>query len=321
MKLLHLMRFMLETTDEQHPATVAQMIEYLARQDISAERKTVYDDLDTLRRFGMDIIQVHSAGKVGYYVAQRDFQLPELRLLVDAVQSSKFITHRKSLELIKKIEGLASCHEAKLLHRQVFVKNRIKTMNESIYYNVDEIQAAIEYDNAISFKYYDYSISKDRIYRHGGSRYEISPYALTWDDENYYMIGYDSQAEIIKHFRVDKMTDITVLDKKRSGHEVLGNVDMSEYTDTHFDMFSGSSAAVRLKFDNSLAGAVIDRFGKNIMLVPFDKGHFTVTVSVAVSPRFFGWLCGFGEKVEIIAPDKVVDEMREFVNGICRLYN
>ena len=300
MKLLHLMRFMLETTDEQHPATVAQMIEYLARQDISAERKTVYDDLDTLRRFGMDIIQVHSAGKVGYYVAQRDFQLPELRLLVDAVQSSKFITHRKSLELIKKIEGLASCHEAKLLHRQVFVKNRIKTMNESNY---------------------DYSISKDRIYRHGGSRYEISPYALTWDDENYYMIGYDSQAEIIKHFRVDKMTDITVLDKKRSGHEVLGNVDMSEYTDTHFDMFSGSSAAVRLKFDNSLAGAVIDRFGKNIMLVPFDKGHFTVTVSVAVSPRFFGWLCGFGEKVEIIAPDKVVDEMREFVNGICRLYN
>jgi predicted DNA-binding transcriptional regulator YafY len=315
------MRFMLDTTDEQHPATVAQIIEYLAGQDISAERKTVYDDLDTLRRFGVDIIQVHSGGSVGYYVAQRDFQLPELRLLVDAVQSSKFITHKKSLELIKKIEGLASCYDAKLLHRQVFVKNRIKTMNESIYYNVDEIQDAIENDRAISFKYYDYAITKERIFRHNGQNYIISPYALTWDDENYYMIGYDDASKIIKHFRVDKMSGISVLEDRRSGRDVLGNVDMSDYTETHFDMFSGSSATVRLKFENSLAGAVIDRFGKDVMLVPFDSEHFTVTVSVAVSPRFFGWLCGFGNRVQIVAPDSVVAEMGEFVRNISRLYN
>ena len=321
LKLLLLRQYLERNSDEEHPVSTAQLLEYLASEGISAERKSIYSDMEALQSFGLDLIRVRDGNSSGWYIGERVFQLPELRLLADSVQSSRFITRRKSMELIAKLEGLASVHQAKSLRRQVVVKNRIKAMNESIYYLVDELHAAINGDKLIRFHYAGYDGHGRRVLRRGGAWYDVSPYALLWDDENYYMIGYDSQAEIIKHFRVDKMTDITVLDKKRSGHEVLGNVDMSEYTDTHFDMFSGSSAAVRLKFDNSLAGAVIDRFGKNIMLVPFDKGHFTVTVSVAVSPRFFGWLCGFGEKVEIIAPDKVVDEMREFVNGICRLYN
>ena len=179
LKLLYLMRYLLQNTDEQHPATTNQLISFLAEQDVKAERKSIYDDMEALRLFGLDVERTESGRSSGYYVASREFELPELKLLVDSIQSSKFITHKKTTQLIKKIETLASAHEAQLLQRQVLVTNRIKTMNESIYYNVDEIHSGITQNRKIRFKYFEYTVNKERRFRRDGAFYVMSPYALT----------------------------------------------------------------------------------------------------------------------------------------------
>jgi predicted DNA-binding transcriptional regulator YafY len=319
LKLLYIMRLLLEKSDERHPISTSDIIAFLEANDIAAERKSIYSDIESLRLFGMDINQVHGANG-GYYVASRDFELPELKLLVDSVQSSKFITQKKTLALIKKIESLASVYEAQLLNRQVYVKNRIKNMNESIYYNVDEIHNGIVSDCKISFKYFEYSIAKERVCKHNGKKYRVSPFALTWDDENYYMIGFDSSAGIIKHFRVDKMMEIESLTEKRDGRESFESLDIGAYSGTLFGMFTGKEENVTLEFSNSLIGAVIDRFGKDIAVIPSDENHFHIRTEIAVSPQFFGWLCGFGSGVRIVAPDSIVNQMREHVLSIEQLY-
>jgi len=319
LKLLFIMQLLLEKSDERHPVSMIEILVHLEANVISAERKSIYDDLESLRLFGLDINQQRGANG-GYYIASREFELPELKLLVDSVQSSKFITEKKTMALIKKIEGLASVYEAQLLHRQVYVKNRIKNMNESIYYNVDEIHSGIATDCKICFKYFEYSISKERVCKHGGAQYCVSPFALTWDDENYYMIGVDSEAGIIKHFRVDKMMEISVSKEKRDGREHFDNLDLAAYSRTHFGMFTGKEDRVTLEFSNSLAGAVIDRFGKDMTLIPSGGEHFRVNTEVAISPQFFGWLCGFGNGVRVIAPESVVSQMRVHVEAIGQMY-
>ena len=272
LRILNLMRFLMENTDDQNGVTSAEIHAYLASQDTPAERKTLYDDLETLRQFGVDILAQRNGNQTLYSVGSRDFQLPELRLLVDSVQSSKFITQKKSLELIGKIENLTSRQNAKLLHRQVYVARRIKTMNESIYYNVDELQSAIAGDKQISFRYYDWSVSRQRIYRRNGDRYTVSPFSLMWDDENYYLLAYDAQAGFIKHYRVDKMTNLRQEALPREGKKIFAAVDLAAYADSHFGMFSGDVEKVRLEFENSLAGPVIDRFGADLMkTVAYDE--------------------------------------------------
>lgn len=307
LKLLYLMQLLLQRSDEAHPLTVQQMIDELARRGIGAERKSIYDDLEALRVFGLDIVQAR--GKTtGYYVGARDFELPELKLLVDSVQSSKFITHKKTLSLIKKIESLASAYDAQLLQRQVYVRNRVKSMNESVYYNVDEISNAISQDKAIRFRYFDYTVTKERRFRRDGARYEISPFSLMWDDENYYMIGYDAEACMLKHYRVDKMTDISAAEQSRSGKEAFGEIDMPQYSKKVFGMFTGETVTVRLRFAEHLAGAVIDRFGRDVMITAAGDGRFSVSVDVAVSPQFYAWLFAFGTEAEILSPESVRDE-------------
>lgn len=313
------MRVLLERTDETHPMTVAEMIQYLSAHDISAERKSIYDDLDALRLFGLDIVQTKSK-TTGYYIGSRDFELPELKLLVDSVQSSKFITQKKTLSLIKKIEGLASVHEAQLLQRQVYVRNRVKSMNESVYYNVDEISSAITQNRSIRFRYFEYTVDKQRRFRKDGAFYEISPFALMWDDENYYLLGWDASANIMKHFRVDKMAEINITDSERRGSEVFSQVDMSTYSQTVFGMFTGTEENVRLRFANRLVGAVIDRFGKDIMVIPDGDTHFTVTLKLAVSPMFYAWVFGFGLDAEILSPQAVRQEMGQLTAQIAKQY-
>ena len=319
LKLLYLMRILQERTDENHPMTVAEMISALAAYDVAAERKSIYDDLEALRHYGLDIVQTKSK-TTGYYVASRDFELPELKLLVDSVQSSKFITHKKTLALIKKIEGLASVHDGQLLQRQVYVRNRVKSMNESVYYNVDEISAAITGDRMIRFRYFEYSISKERRFRKEGGYYEISPYALMWDDENYYLLGWDTAAGQMKHYRVDKMTDISVSGESRDGKEHFGGVDMSAYNKKVFGMFTGEEENVKLRFGNHLVGAVIDRLGRDVFITPDGEEHFTVSTEVVVSPHFFAWITSFGGGAQIIGPANVVEEMREHIQTVARLY-
>lgn len=319
LKLLYLMKYLLEKSDEEHPLSVADMIAELERYGIKAERKSIYDDLEALRIFGLDIVQVR--GKTtGYYVGARDFELAELKLLVDSVQSSKFITHKKTLALIKKIESLASVYDAQLLQRQVFVRNRVKSMNESVYYNVDKISNAITADKVIKFRYFDYSVTKERRFRKDGAWYEISPFALLWDDENYYMLGFDAAMGIMKHYRVDKMTEIEPLERFRDGKKEFETVDMSEYSKKVFGMFTGELQTVKLRFANHLVGAVIDRFGRDTMIVAGDEEHFTVSVNVAVSQKFYAWLFGFGTEVEIVAPASAREEMKKTVLEIAEMY-
>ena len=319
LKLLYLMQYLLEKSDEEHPLSVADMIEELARYDIKAERKSIYDDLEALRLFGLDIIQVRGKN-TGYYVGTREFELAELKLLVDSVQSSKFITQKKTLSLIKKIESLASIYDAQLLQRQVFVRNRVKSMNESVYYNVDKISNAITADRVIKFKYFDYSVTKERRFRKDGSWYEISPFALMWDDENYYMLGYDTDMGRMKHYRVDKMTEIEPTERFRDGKKEFEKVDMSEYSKKVFGMFTGEMQTVKLRFANHLVGAVIDRFGRDTVIVASDAEHFTVSVNVAVSPKFYAWLFGFGKEVEIVWPEAAREEMKKSALEIAEMY-
>ena len=314
------MNYLLQNSDEDHPVTMKQIVEYLDAQGISAERKSVYDDLEALRVFGLDIVHVEAGRFQGYFVAQRSFELPELKLLVDSVQSSKFITHKKTATLIRKIEKLASIHEAQLLQRQVYVKNRIKTMNESIYFNVDEIHNGISQNKKIQFKYFEYTIEKTRHFRKDGAFYVVSPYALTWDDENYYMVAYDSEAGIIKHYRVDKMTEISVIEQARDGKEAFESLDMAMYARKVFGMFSGEEERVKLRFENHLVGAVLDRLGREVMIIRDGDTHFTVSADIVVSPQFFAWVTGFGTSAEIIGPDKVVSEMAAHIRSVEKLY-
>lgn len=320
LKLLYLMKILQENTDESHALTLPEIIDELGRYNISAERKSIYDDLDALRFFGLDI-ECARGRTTGYFLASKTFELPELKLLVDSVQSSKFITHKKSMDLIKKIESLCSVYEGQSLQRQVFVANRIKTMNESIYYNVDKIHTGIVDNKKISYKYFEYAITKEKVFKRNGDRYIISPYALTWDDENYYMIGYDSEAKMIKHFRVDKMTDILMTEEKRDGAEHFQNLDIAVYSKKLFSMFSGEEETVRIEFSNRLIGVVIDRFGKDVIVVNSEGGRFVISVSVAVSQQFLSWIASFGDEARILSPVSVVEKMKQQMLAVLQQYN
>ena len=307
LKLLFLARIFLSQTDETHSLSVGELISKLAEYGVNAERKTVYDDIEALRQFGLDIVMEKSRS-YGYYVAGRDFELPELKLLADAVQSSKFITENKSLELIKKLEGLASVYDAGKLRRQVFIQNRVKSMNESIYYSVDTLHEAITEGKKISFKYFDYNMRKERVFRRGGAEYVVSPIALSWSEENYYLISHSDEHDGFTHFRVDKMSDVRKLEEKRSAD--TGALNLANYSKKVFGMFSGTDTDVRLRMDNQLVSAVIDRFGKDTIMVADGKSHFTVNLRVVLSPVFYGWLFQFGGRCEVLSPRSLKDELK-----------
>ncbi len=319
LKLLYLLKFLQRQSDEGHPVTMADMIEELAKHDIPAERKSIYDDLEALRSFGVDVVQLRGK-QPGYYIGARDFEVAELKLLVDSIQGSKFITEKKTLALIGKLEGLASVHDARLLERQVYVRNRVKSMNESVYYNVDEIANAINRDRQIRFRYFEFTVEKERQFRRDGAFYLLSPFALMWDDENYYMLAWDESESRLKHFRVDKMNRIQTLEQERQGKDAFQAVDMSAYSKKVFGMFTGQESRVKLRFVNHLAGAVIDRFGKDTVLVRDGEAHFTVSVDVVVSPLFFAWVFGFGTDAEILAPGDVRQKARDAARAIAAIY-
>ena len=320
LKLLYIMDYLLQYSDAEHPVTVRQLIAHLAAHDIAAERKSIYDDIEALRTYGLDVEQVADGQFYGYYVASRRFELPELKLLVDSVQSSKFITQRKANALIKKIETLASSYDAQRLQRQVYVAGRVKTMNESIYYNVDAVHAGISEDKKIRFRYFEYTVAKERRYRRGGAYYVVSPYALTWDNENYYMVAYETETDSIRHYRVDKMTNIATVDEPRDGAAAYRSLDMAMYSRKVFGMFSGTEQRVKLRFTNHLVGAVLDRLGQDVSIIPDGDEHFTVSADVVVSPQFFAWLCGFGADAQLLAPTGAVEQMKAHIERIAALY-
>ena len=320
LKMLYLVKIFLEETDDQHMLTVSEIISRLAAYDVTAERKTLYLDFEELRRFGLDIISEQVGRRCCYHLGARRFELPELKLLVDSVQSAKFITNRKSSELIKKLEAMVSRYQAKQLHREVIIAGRIKTINESIYYNVDRIHEAIGGGLQIRFKYYQWNVHKEMELRKGGAWYQISPWGLMWDDENYYMVGYDAEDERIEHYRVDKMLQISVTDQKREGQEHFKAFNMPRYTKSLFGMYGGEEQTVTLEADNELVGVLIDRFGKDIFILPVDVNRFRTSVNVAVSRQFLGWIIALGGGVRIVAPESVVAQMRAEIRRLRAQY-
>ena len=319
-KLYRLAQIMLEKTDEEHYITMPEIMTELARYEITADRKSIYTDLKDLEILGIEVQGEPVGNRYHYHVVSRSFELPELELLVDAIQSSKFITEKKSNELIKKLETLLSKYDASKLQRQVFVSGRIKTMNESIYYTVDAIHNAISENKKIKFQYYQWNERKEMELRHGGAYYHISPWGLSWDDENYYLVGYDSDAQIIKHYRVDKMLHIKMTEEPREGKEHFKKLDMADYTKKSFGMYGGKEQTVKLLVENGLAGVMIDRFGKDIMMIPVDDDHFTVNVDVRVSGPFFGWIISLGEGVKIVGPGEVVEQMKKEIHRLTKQY-
>ena len=325
-KLLYLQKILLEKTDENHGLTANEIKSTLEAYGIKTERKSLYDDLKILETFGIDICRTRTS-TVKYYVASRDFEMPELKLLVDAIQSSKFITHKKSLSLIKKLENLVSENDGKQLQRQVYVANRVKTVNEKIYYNVDTIHNAISCNRQISFKYCMWQVNFGtdkkivRTERRNGEAYLVSPWALCWDDENYYLIAYDANADMIKHYRVDKMESIEIIDTERDGGQNFEKFDIAGYTKGVFSMFGGEEADVRLSVDNDLIGVIVDRFGMDVFISKESDTSFVVSVKVMLSPQFYAWVFGLGDKVRILSPEKVVEEYKNKLSKSSSFYS
>lgn len=318
-KLLYIAKYLMEHTDEKHCATAPKLIAYLEANDIRAERKSIYDDIATLCDFGYDIVRQEGA-KGGYFLASRDFELAEVKLLVDLVQSSKFITTKKSRELIKKLERQVSRNDAAALQRQVVVTDRNKTANENIYYSVDVIYEAIAKNVRVRYQYFDWDVNKQMKLRKDGAHYEVSPWLLTWDDENYYLVAYDEAAGIMKHYRVDKMLHIELQDGQRQGAEAFAGMDIAAFSKKTFGMFAGQEKTVRLICDNTLTGVVVDRFGQQVALRPYDETHILARADVQVSPQFFGWLAGLGDKIRVESPQEVADAYKEYLRKILESY-
>ncbi len=304
LKLLYLQKILLEKSDENHLLSVKDIIRELKRWDIEVERKTVYTDINALQKFGHDIICKKSKF-TGYYVCERDFQLTELKLLADAVASAKFISEKKSQLLLEKLGLLASHYESNQIRRNIIVRNRVKTMNEHVYYNVDAVNQAITDKKQITFKYFDYNLNKERVYRQNGGSYSISPYALFWDDENYYVIAYHKKYEDISNFRIDRMDGVSSLEEDIV--PIPHNFSVGEYARKTFSMFRGPEERVHLKLKNYLINVILDKFGKNVYIDKIDDEYFKVSINVCVSTSFFGWLFQFGDEAQILAPDCVVN--------------
>ncbi len=309
-KLSVLRSVLLERSDEKHPLTMKELINALAAHGINAERKSIYSDIETLRELGTDIRTVRGKS-TGYYVNSREFELPELKLLVDAVRASKFITEAKSAQLIKKLASLANMHDRRALNRAVFVSNRVKSMNEDIYTTIDTVHEAIEDNVDITFKYFRWTPEKKKELQRGGAPYRVSPWTLVWDDSNYYLVGYDNDKKEIRHFRVDKMINATLTETKRSGADEYKKYDITSYSGAVFGMFGGTTERVTLSCTNRLANVMLDRFGKDVTVMKDGSDRFRITVNIAPSPIFLGWVISFGDEVRIASPEHVAKRLED----------
>ena len=317
-KILYIAKYLMEETDENHPVTLRDIMIYLQHQGISSERKSLYADIEELRAFGLDVIC--TKGKTtGYFIGERPFELPEVRLLVDAVQSSRFLTRKKSESLIRKLQTLTSRQEGRAISRSVYVSGRVKTMNESVYHNVDAIGLGMEQKRKLTFRYFEWDVSGNKQYRRGGKAYVVSPWFLIWEDEKYYLVALEEESGEKRHFRVDKMSDISITEEPREGDALFAQVDPGSYESKSFGMYGGREERVTLWCHESLSGVIFDRFGTSLVTRKSGDG-FEFSLPVMVSPVFFSWLMGFGDRVCILAPKTVADEFCELARSALRRY-
>lgn len=318
-RLLYLREYLLKYTDEEHALSRLEIEQALAEKGFEFGRKTFYDDINALKESGMDILSTKS-DTVKYYVGNREFQLSEVKLLIDAVGCSRFFTLKKTEELISKLECLTSVYQAELLKRQVFVKNRVKSMNETIYYAIDTIHNAINLDKSVKFKYFKWIINEDdkpaMAFRHSGSLYEISPWGVSWSDGNYYLIGFDHKDKIVKHFRVDRMRNTAVSENNRIKNEEFEEFDIESYSSKIFGMFGGEETYVKMKIPSSLVDVFVDQFGSGLDICGNYDDFYVVGANIAVSRQFFAWLLGLSSPVAIIYPEEVHEAMKKFIENI-----
>lgn len=311
LKIFYILDYLQKNSHQDHPVRAAELLTMLEQQhNIVCERKTIYSDIGALQDYGVDIVSIPGKNG-GYYIASRNFELPELKLLIDAVQSSRFLTEKKSRELIEKLCSQCSVYDARLMRRDVLVSGRVKSMNETIYYNVDAIQDAIAENRQITFRYFDYGLDGKRHYRN--RNYQASPYGLCQDHENCYLLAH-SERHGVTSYRVDRMSDIRLLDDPRTPCPELTGKALTEHANRLFQMYAGEQTAVKLRFHRSLINAVIDRFGREVMLIPDGEEHFVFTAEVAVSPMFLSWVIGFGQNAKILYPESVVQACQD----LCR---
>lgn len=320
LKLLYLIDYFSNNTDEEHGVVMEDILAFLRSNDISAERKSIYDDIHALQYYGLDIVSESRNRSTYYKLVSRDFETAELKLLVDAVQASKFINETQSEILIKKLEKLTSQYEAAGLQRQVFVLNRNKNDSKQTLINIDAIHEAINRNRQITFQYMAWSMDKKLTPKNEGKLYTVSPWALVWDDENYYMVAYDNTAEKAKHFRVDKMGSIGITQEERLGREAFADFNQASYSKKIFGMFGGEKKHVTIRMANEMIGVAIDRFGRDIMVFPDDDQHFHFTTEIEVSSQFYGWLLGLGNRVKLLAPECIVKDFQEYVRLILQQY-
>lgn len=318
-RVLLVLEFLYKNSDAEHRYTVEEIIDYLSQNGIDAERKTIYDDFNLIRDFGFEINSVKDK-HFRYYLDGRTFEVAELKLLVDAVASSKFISETKSRKLISKISTLASVHDAKGLERNIKVTNRAKSSNERVYYNVDNLHRAIVEGKMASFKYFDYNMTGKKVYRKNGKSYNVSPYMLTWDNENYYLLcHYEEHGNKITPFRVDRMESIEVLPEKAK--KALPEYNLSAYSHQVFGMYFGDTKSIKLRFANELLNPVIDKFGKGIKAYIHDENTFHVVLDINVSPNFYGWLMQFGNRACIVSPESERQKFREYLDSVRNVYD
>lgn len=318
-KLLYLMQILEKETDEDHPLSRRQLEEMLADQGIRTERKSLYNDMDTLKNFGMDI-RYKKEHPEGYYLASGRLYYKDLRLLIEVVQSSRFLTKEKADELTAALGKMTSRYRARELEKDFLVADRIRSMSESIYEKTDRIHTAISSDRQIMFKYYEWTVSKEIRLKKGGGSYRISPWILTWDEENCCLTGYDMEEKKPARFRVDRMLHIRLLDRKREDREFCDRFDEAGYTARTFGMSDGPEKTVRIRFHNSCAGDVIDRFGRNVPLSPDGSEHFIACVKVTAGEAFYGWITGFGRNAQILSPESAVEEYQSLLYDLGEIY-
>ena len=319
-KLILIKDYLMKYTDENHTVTISEIQKYLAQNGISAGYQSVKDDVELLCSYGMDINISKDIN-----VISREFELPELKLLVDCVQASKFITERKTEALTNKLCTLCSKYEAEGLKRQVY-RSRIKSMNESVHVNISQLVEAIGHSREITFKYMQYTLNKDMELRRGGKDYRAKPKAIVYSEDNYYLVAEDCETKTTKHYRVDKMKNIAF---RELPHEFnvysyprrkTFDFDTAQYTKENFSMYGGELKRVTMQFSNELIGVVIDRFGKDIPIIRVDDKHFETTVSVAVSPQFYAWVFGLSDGAKITAPKEICSEMRRMLKETHEMY-
>lgn len=323
MRLLALIDIFNEFTDENHGLSLEQIQQKLSEKEIKADRKTLYVDFDNLEDYGLDIVKGNEGRTTIYSLASRPFELAELKLLVDSVQSAKFISEHKSQALIKKLSSpaMVSKYQADGLKRQVFMSGRVKSMNESILLSIDKIHEAIKSGKQIYFQYFQWNAKKQVELKHNGEPYYVSPWALIWDNENYYLVAFDSGAQKVKHYRVDKMKNMRIVDKIQEGLEQKRSFNVAEYSQAAFGMYGGERVSVTLEADKNLVGVIIDRFGKDVSIYERSNNKVEAWVEIMLSPQFLGWVTGFGSGMRIVKPQKAVDAMKDLIKELADMYD